>query len=101
VKKPEQPTQEEIERVGAYWHWVEQAVRSQGFDTTPKPEQPTPQELARVAQWKHWLEVLACQHTSGITMSSFEGMTCSDCGEQMHMLSEAQIEEMKEKQNVE
>jgi hypothetical protein len=34
-------------------------------------------------------------------MSSFEGMTCSDCGEQMHMLSEAQIEEMKEKQNVE
>lgn len=98
MKKPEQATPEEIHKVDVYWRWVKDAV-SMRKAPSPSPEQPTQEELIRVGHWKRWLEILACQHTSGITMSSFEGMSCSDCGEQMHFLSEAQIEEMKEKQD--
>lgn len=65
-----------------------------------KPEQPTQEEIEKVGRWWQWVKVTSCPHSNGITYSSTDSeMTCADCGEPMFMLSEAQIEEMKEKRD--
>lgn len=102
MKRPEQPTQEELTCVANYWRWVEDSVRTQGFGNSPKPPTPIQEVLDKVACWKQWRDLMTCQHTGGITFSSSQAeMTCSDCGDVMSFLSETQIEEMKEKHNVE
>lgn len=96
MKKPTQPTQEELTCVANYWHWVEESVRTQGFGDDPKPPQPTQKVLNKVARWKAWRALMTCQHSGGITFAaSTAEMTCSDCGDQMRFLSETQIEEMR------
>lgn len=100
MKRPPEPTPEELTKVDTYWRWVEETVRTQGFGDSPKPPQPTQAELGKVARWKTWKTLMACQHTGGITFSSgVAEMTCSDCGDVMSFLSETQIEEMERERN--
>lgn len=100
MKRPPEPTPEELTKVANYWGWVEQTVRSQGFDDTPKPPQPKSQELDKVGAWKTWQALMSCTHSGGITFSSgVAEMTCSDCGDLMTFLSETQIEEMERKRD--
>lgn len=102
MKRPPEPTQEELTCVNNYWRWVEVSIRTQGFGDTPKPLEPTQEMLDKVARWKQWRDLMACQHSSGITItggSSVAEVTCSDCGDRVTFLSETQIEEMKEKRD--
>lgn len=57
-------------------------------------EMPTAEELFRAARYWQWVADMACQHET-ITFCNWDGVTCSDCGHPVKVLSDVQLEHMK------
>lgn len=57
---------------------------------------PSFEEIQRVGQYWAHVEALLCKHET-IVFSYGEGPTCEKCGRPVEMLSDLQIEDMKER----
>jgi hypothetical protein len=62
-----------------------------------REDTPSAEEIQRVARYWQWVGDMACQHET-ITYAYGEPPACSDCGRPLRVLSDVQIEDLKNPQ---
>lgn len=65
---------------------------------TTEEADPTPDEIERVGRYWAKVQMLTCEHSGEITLTSHKGegqAICSQCDQPLRFMSEIQIEELR------